>query len=451
MRTLETFVDFEMGKLKLGELRDITNSIPQMPLNQLIPYISGREDLEVVMKHPQLINSRLIEFNGLKTKSILSKASKIESTAFNINQSYSNLVNNSPSLMSFPSEVTWLSVEDGIEKFKENVIWILQKDYFNFDESKAKKIADHYAELIKSNYQNYSMWNGLNVRLEGEHLYSLLIEISIELALQARMKFLAGFTPVINQKTASSIELSDKINWAYNKILTDRENYGHNSLKYFYTLNLNSSVIQPDSYSDELKRIVSLTGRAMQEPEFDGIFLSVRGLENISKSRGRVSTLLKLIEELSFIAHEERVPIWLSRFGLAGYAAFDSGVNYSSYTLNMGLRDVFTSGFGNGERASHGKVFHWPSRKILNVSQAEKVIAYEGFPEFHGIRNTPTTAQLQSSTLYRTNFSKPTNVAAMCTLEEIWTAETRSGEINAGKEYIKTFSEPSFYNTWGCD
>lgn len=451
MRTLETFVDFELGNLKLGELRDITNSIPQIPLNQLIPYVSGGEDIEVVMKYPQLFNNRLIEFNGLNTKSILSNASKIESRSLNVNRSYSNLMNGSPSLMSFPSEVMWLSLLKGIEKLKENVIWILQKDYFNFDELKAKKIADYYVEIIKSSYQNYSMWNSLNVRFEGEHLYSLLLEISIELALQARMKFLAGFTPVINQKTTSSIELSDKINWAYNKIITDRENYGHDSLKYLYTINLNSSVIQPDNYSDELKRIVSLTGRAMSEPEFDGIFLSMRGLENISKSKGRVSTLLKLIEELSFIAHEERVPLWLSRFGLAGYAAFDLGANYSSYTLNMGLRDLFQSGFGRGDRVSHGKVFHWPSRKILNVNQVEKTVSYSDFPTFQGVRNVPTVEELQSPTHYRINFSKPNNVAAMCTLEDIWKAETKAGEIDAGREYIKTFSEPSFYSTWGCD
>ncbi|MDK2825651.1 MAG: hypothetical protein PWQ44_827 [Methanolobus sp.] len=455
MRTTETVIQQTFGNVELGELSDINNQITPVSLNQLLPYISGDEDIEIILKNPDLVTGTPLEMNGYKTKNMLSKASKIEMESGLVNQLYSPLMNSSPSLMSFPSEVTWLSIPDGIEKFQQNASWIMQKDNIGFNLKKALSLSEYLGMLMQDSYQKYSFWTSLTNKYDNEHLFRLLIDITIELALQSKMTYLAGMTPILNQKSPNSVDLAHNVNLGYGSIIADREDEGYNAPGYYYTINLNASMIKRDDFSDELKKLVFLTKEALNFNWFDGIYLSVRDLERISQDGGRVATLSKLIEQLAIVAHNEKIPLWLSRFGLIGLPAFDMGACFASYTTNLALRDIFTKSKGGStrDRRMHGKVLNPDVRKIWDANQIDNTQRLKhSLPSINGVRNYATKDELQSSQakMYRTHFSKPYNIASMHDLSQKWCDDIKNGEVNPGKEYIKSFTSPSFYSTWGC-
>lgn len=456
MRTTEIVIQQTVGNAQLGELTDINNLITPVSLNQLVPYISGEEDLQIVLQNPDLIAGTPLEMNGYKTKKMLAKASKIEMEAGPDKRPYTSIMSGSPSLMSFPSEVSWLAIPDGIEKFQQNAEWVMQKDNIGFNQKKATSISDYYGKLMETSYQKYSFWTELANKHDDEHLFRLLIDITIDLALQAKMTYLAGMTPVLNEKVPNSIGLSNKVNLGYGSIIADREDEGYNAPGCFYTINLNPSMIKRDNYSEELKSVVSFTRNAIDYSWFDGIYLSVRDLEGISQYDGRVATLSKLIEELAIVAQNERIPLWLSRFGLIGLPAFDMGACFGSYTLNLALRDIFTKSKGGNakDRRMHGKILNSGARKLWDANQLENFQQGKKYlTSMYGCRNIATDEELKDSKhrAYRINFSKPYNIASMRGLSEDWNEDTRNGEVTPGKEYIKIFNSPSFYNTWGCE
>ena len=456
MRTTETVIQQTVGNAQLGELTDINNLITPISLNQMVPYIAGGEDLQIVLQHPDLIAGTPLEMNGYNTKIMLAKASKIEMEAGPDKRPYTSIMRESPSLMSFPSEVSWLAIPDGIKKFKQNAEWVMQKDNIGFNKKKASSISDYYGKLIEASYQKYSFWTELANKHDDEHLFRLLIDITIDLALQAKMTYLAGMTPVLNEKAPNSIGLSHKVNLGYGSIIADREDEGYNAPGCFYTINLNPSMIKRDNYSEELRSVVSFAKNAMNYNWFDGIYLSVRNLDNISQYDGRVATLSKLIEELAIVAKNEGIPLWLSRFGLIGLPAFDMGACFGSYTPNLALRDIFSNSKGGNtkDRRMHGKIFNSDVRKFLDANQLDKLQHHnKNLPLMSDSRNFATKEELHDSKAraYRINFSKPYNIDSMRKLSKEWNDNARNGEINPGKEYIKDFSSPSFYNTWGCE
>lgn len=456
MRTTETVIQQTVGNAQIGELTDINNLITPVSLNQLVPYMSGREDLQIVLQHPDLIAGTPLEMNGYNAKIMLAKASKMEMEAGPDKRLYTSIMSESPSLMSFPSEVSWLAIPNGIKKFKENAEWVMQKDNIGFNKKKASSISNYYGKLMETSYQKYSFWTELANKHDDEHLFRLLIDITIDLALQAKMTFLAGMVPVLNEKTPNSIGLSHKVNLGYGSIIADREDEGYNAPGCFYTINLNPSMIKKDNYSEELKSVVHFAKNAMNYNWFDGIYLSVRDLEGISQYDGRVATLSKLIEELAIVAQNEGIPLWLSRFGLIGLPTFDMGACFGSYRLNLALSDIFSKSNGGNskDRRMHGKILNSDVRKLLDANQLDKLQHHDkNLPLMHGSRNFATKEELHDSKAmaYRINFSKPYNIASMKRLSKEWNNDARNGELNPGKEYIKDFSSPSFYNTWGCE
>ncbi|WP_135610139.1 hypothetical protein [Methanococcoides sp. AM1] len=456
MRTTETIIEKIVGDAQLGELVDINNSIEPVSLNRLVPYIAGTEDIEIILKNQDLVAGKPLEMNGYRTKQLLAKANKVELDSGRDETSYVSLVNNSPTLISFPSEVTWLAADEGVQKFKESIEWILQKDNIGFDHKKAVALSSYLGDSVERSYQKYSFWTDLANNCEGEHLFRLLINASIDLSLQAKAKFLSGILPVMNKKYPSSIGLSHNVNLGYGSIISDREDEGETVPGCLYTINLNTSMIGRNDFSDELKKIVSLSKEAMDYNWFDGIYLSVRDLERISGNDAQVATLSKLITELSHVAQDEHLPLWLSRFGLIGLPAFDMGASFASYTPNLALRDIFKNGGGGNSknRVMHGKALNIDARRLWDANEINKLQSHkQSLPALASIRNTASSEELEPSKAraYRTRFSKPYNIASMNELSDKWNENVRKGEINPGKEYIKTFSSPSFYGTWGCE
>lgn len=440
MRSLELLIEKEIGTAKLGQMYDRNRSFNDMQLNQLSPYIAKSEDMKVILQNDQLLmDNQPLEFNGFHTKQLLNTARNFELKSLKSFTPYSDLTNSHPSIMSFPSEVFWLAIPDGLKKFKENMTWVLQRDKIGFDKSKADKIADYYVDLINSNAKKYSFWGLVTQKYESETLSKLLIESTIELALQSKMKFLAGLTPIINSNTLNSISISHKMNLAYGNIIDDMLDRGDNAPKYFYTIALNSSMISNDNYTDGLKTIVENTRQAMQYDLFDGIHVSLRGLSRISDYSGRVNTLSKFITELNNVANDELLPIWWSRFGLIGLTTLDSGASYSSYTLNMNLNDIYSRGFGGKqkEKQLYGKVLIPQIRKLLDANQISKL--GDKLPKIDGVSCKPIDSENEKATPYRINFGKPSNIAAMRWINEKWLKDIKNGEINPGKEYIKTY------------
>ena len=452
MRSLELLIEKEIGTAKLGQMYDINRSFNDMQLNQLSPYIGKTEDMKVILQNDHLLmDNQPLEFNGFHTKQLLNTARNLELKNLDPFIPYSELANTHPPIMSFPSEVFWLAIPDGLTKFKDNITWVLQRDNIGFDKSKADKISDYYTNLIKSNAQKYSFWGLITEKYESETLSKLLIESTIELALQSKMKFLAGLTPIINSNTPNSISISHKMNLAYGNIIDDRIDRGDSAPNYFYTIALNSSMISNDNYTDGLKKIVDDTRQAMQYDLFDGIHVSIRGLPRISEYSGRVNTLSKFIIELNNVANDELLPIWWSRFGLIGLTTLDTGASFSSYTLNMNLNDIYSRGFGGKqkEKQLHGKVLNPSIRKLLDANQISKL--KDNLPKIDGVSSKPTDSENEKAVPYRINFGKPYNIAAMRWINEKWLKDIKNGEINPGKEYIKTFDSPAFYNNWGME
>jgi hypothetical protein len=453
MRSLNVIIEKQVGNACLGRLEDTNKTIASVKLNQLIPYISGHEDIDVIAHHSNLLEvNQMLEINGFQTKSILKIARYTQGTVDDSFVPFTKLVSSHPLIMSFPSEVVWLTPSNGIDNFLDNICWILQNNNFNFEKEKAKKIRDYYKQLLYSSAKKYQFWASINERIDSERLSNLLINIQIELALQSRAKFLAGLTPIINIQTSGSVELSHNWNLAFANIIEQRLDQGLGAPKCLYNIALNSSMILNDD-CEELKRVVKFTREGMKNNLFDGICISVRNLQHISGLSGKVNTLSKFINDINTISREEKLPVFYSRFGLIGLNAFDNGANFASYCLNMNISDIFPTGFrrdkttDKNDTFGYGKILNHETRELLDKSQVIKL--EKGMPLLNNVPNKPIPSQLESATDYRKNFVKPYNMAAMGKLNQDWINNTDNGEIRPGMEYLKIFRSPNFYNSWG--
>lgn len=452
MRTCSLLIEKEVGTAKLGKLIDENKAINDLPLNQLTPYVSTPEDIEVIIQNENLLSKdTMLEFNGFRIHQILEKARNMQETLSGYHTPYSKLISNHPSIISFPCEVIWLSHSKGMNDFKDNIEWVLTTESIDFEVEKAKKFSSHYYKLIGESKQKYEFWTSIINKFEKHQLSKLLIDITIELAIQSKMKCMAGLVPIIDPRVINSISLSHKINIAYGKYMDIRSNHNHEKVpKYFYTIALNSSMLPSNDWTDELDMVVKNANQAIMSKYFDGIYVSVRGLSRISNDKGKVSTLSKLVEELNKISYKQLVPIWWSRFGLIGLRLLDMGANYSSYSLNMGIEDVYSTFASNkpiqDSMQLSGKILEPLTGNLYDYSSASKL--KEGVPAIDGF-TVPALDQYKGKpSLYRKEVVKPYNIAAMNHLNKKWLDDVDRLEINPGAEYLQRFNSHPIYRVW---
>ncbi|MDD3052259.1 MAG: hypothetical protein PHR06_14085 [Candidatus Cloacimonetes bacterium] len=448
MTNCSLLISKEVGSAKIGFLIDKLKSFENILLNQAIPYVAHSEDMEVIIRKQNqvLLPNQMLEFNGYETRQLLNKALNER----NPSSSYQELSGNHPILTSFPCEVLWLSHEKGVKNFQENLIWVLQKEKFNFDKSKAERISAKISEIILQNKQKYQLWESLTQRYEGEVLSTIVINASIELAKQSKSKFLAGIVPIVDSKAPNSTSLCHRTNIAYSNFIQIQQEMGDSPPRYLYALPINSSVIT-NEWSDQLREIVLNAKVAAESTKFDGIFVAVRGLKDISEEPGRVNTLTKLMKSLNMIAYEQLLPIWWSRTEFIGMNVLDNGGNFFSYNLNLKMEDVYTKFISRNLKPVDlmkrtGKFFHFEKRQLLDYNDV-----CNSRNKFQTLRpNSPVDIDSYNGKPVdcRKQLRKPHNIEEMNKMVEHWLNHVKDGEMNPGHEYLQGFSEP-LYRVWG--
>jgi hypothetical protein len=344
----------------------------------------------------------------------------------------------------------WLSHEDGVKKLRENLVWVLQMERFNFDKIKAEKIATKISEIILQNKQKYQLWESLTQRYEEEVLSTILINASIELAKQSKSKFLAGIVPIIDSKAPNSASLCHKTNIAYSNFIEIRQNRGDSPPRYLYTIPINSSIIG-NTWTEQLREIVLNAKIAAESKKFDGLFVTVRGLKDISEESSRVTVLTNLIGSLNTVAYNELLPIWWSRMGFIGVNVLDNGGQFFSYSLKMKLEDVYTKFISNKKNTvlmkMAGKFYRFDTRELLSWDEVCRL------PNKFQTIDATSTADICSydrkPVNCRTQVQKPSNIQQMNKLVNKWIENVEEGEINPGHEYLQGFKEP-IYRVWGA-
>jgi len=451
MTNCSLLVEREVGSAKLGYLIDRLRSFENINLNQAIPYIAHSEDMEIIIKKQNSIlqPNQMLEFNGFETRQLLNKA--LNEGLRDPSSSYQLLSVNHPIITSFPSEVFWLSHEKGIAKLEENLVWVLQKDKFNFDKPKAEKISKKISELILQNKQKYQLWESLTQRFEGEVLSTILFTASIELAKQSKSKFLAGIVPIIDAKAPNSVSLCHRTNIVYSNFTQLQQDAGDNPPRYLYTIPINSSLIT-NIWTDQLREIVLNAKVAAESMKFDGLFVAVRGLKDISEESGRVSTLTKLIKSLNLIAYNQLLPIWWSRTEFIGANVLDNGGNFFSYNLNLKMEDVYTKFASKSKKKIEimkltGKFFHFETRQLHDYSEVCRL--RNKFQTINPTSEVDIDSYAGRPADCRKQLRKPNNVEEMNKLVNRWIEDVKNGEINPGHEYLQGFGEP-LYRVWGA-
>jgi len=445
----------EIGKLKIPDLG------VDIDFSGLPPYVGGREDFEVILRYPEILKNRQpLEVNGFRTHTILRRALSLQEELqgegiYGTKQTpYETIAMKHPIVISFPSEVIWLNRMDGVDCIKKNMRQVLPHTDFGFNQKQIDYIGKKFEEHIRNSQQKYYFWRAIvRDKLDGETMSKIMMEWTIQNAIDAKGKWLAGITPLIDAKTRGSVTYSHRINRAYGSLIQGRIDQGIESPALLYTLNLNSTIIDADSWTPILEEIVRNTRLAFTEDReyYEGIFISVRGLEIISRSHGRVNTLMKLMLKINEIAKSEIVPVWWSRLGPAGFAAIDMGTTFCSFPINMRMGDVFIDGGPTEEKYKYGRIYNPTMRARWYKDQVikSKSSPDKGMPKLkkYWSKNYPTSSDLDSPSRYRINFSKPYNVAAINNLFDQWEDNIKNGETNPGMEYLQSFEPP--YDSWG--
>ncbi len=445
----------DMGRLQIPDIG------VNVGYSGLPPYVKGQEDFEVILKYPEILRDKQpMEVNGFKTYSILKRSLSLQEELqgeeiYDTKQTpYETIASKHPIVVSFPSEVFWLNREGGIDALEKGLKQILPHTDFGFTQKQIRGIWNRFKEHAKNSYKKYHFWRAIiRDKFDGESLSKILMEWTIQNTMDARGKWLSGITPIIDSNTKGSVTYSHRINEAYGSLIKGRIDQGLESPALLYTLNLNSTVIDADEWTPMLEEMVRNTRLAFSEDKdyYEGIFVSVRGLELISKSHGRVNTLIKLMTKLNDIARSEIVPIWWSRLGPAGLAAIDMGSTYSSFPINMSMTDVFLTGGPIDKKYQYGRVFHPTMRARWYKDQVVKAKNGPdgGLPELkhYWNKNCPTALDLDTPPAYRINFSKPYNIAAMNNIVDNWENNIKDGETSPGREFLQSFEPP--YDSWG--
>jgi len=459
-RTIMVYKTPGVGATQVGNL-SISDLDVETKFSTLFPYLKGREDIEVLLRYPGVLRKKQpIELCGFKTDIILRRAQSLEQILIDERQIdireglFESFAAEHPILISFNPEVIWFAPETGISAFEKNMKQILPTSSLGFDAKMAKEAAQKIIALSVEKPRTYNFWKKLSqIEYENETLGSILIEYCIQNGISSKAKWLSGITPLIDAKTPNSIAISHQMNIATATLVQSKYDFGDTVPAYLYTIHLNSSMLMPDKWTPLLDEVTRSIRVAIENQElFDGVFLSIRNLNAISQSQGRVNVVLKLMKKIAEISRVEATPSFWSRLGPIGLAALDLGENYCSVPLNLNLDDVFQSPGGPPEKVYHfGKIINPNMREKWYVNQVQLSANNDGrgMPplEKYWDKNLPSEDELNKPARYRINFAKPYNIAVFNNLQDDWEKHISNGEISPGREFLQSFEAP--YSSWG--
>lgn len=443
-----------VGKATLGEW---TNPLIDYatPIGQMVPFCKGRESIEVILRHINELNlGQPVEYSGYSMESILHRARVVRNDMLYLDfpDPFSELSSHS-GIVSYSPEVIWLGREKGINAFKRSLIDNLHKaPGLGFSATDSKSIAEEIGKFAKASAGNYSFWGHMSDEYNGEKYGSILIEFQCYTASRLRCKALAGLVPIIDQRHPRSINIVNSFNEATAIELESLKNDGIPVPDfYFYTVNLNSSMFRDSNFNSELETTIKTVNSALKTNGelYDGLHLSIRGLDRIACDPGRVDVVYRFVEQLRQTCSSLRMPFWFSRVGIPGLSFLDNGVNFCSSLLNMSLRDPYEVGGGAIDSDNiFGKTYHPIEQRRMTVREVEKCMKSKGMPEIRGTKFSSSKIDLKNSTRYRVNFAKPYNLANICDLSERWQNYVANGDEAPGQSYLARCREKDF-TAWG--
>ncbi len=446
-------VDKQVGQAQLGTWLGPEVGV-DVKASSLVPYGKSREDLEVILRSQELLAERqAIELSGFGLYTALPRAYVIEDELVDGGlDPYAVLASNHPVLVSYPFDVLWLVRDSGMNALRRGMTRVFSRRATGLGLSRqnAAELTERFIQLARASSRSYAFWRSITAtEYEGETRSRFLMEWTIASALWARAKAMAGLVPVIDSHTPGSVALSHAFNLAYGNVMQDRDNEGRPAPAYLYTIGLNSTMIRPDTWTEELDRVVRNARVALEEMLFDGVHLAIRGLPYLSNSRGRVDVVLRLIDELSRVCQDIPLPLWWSRPGVIGVGGLDHGVNFASYQLNLSFADVYYDGGPVEDVPKYGKIYHPTRRELWNRDQVRYSLESPegGMPDIGPVRQRPTQLELGSPQRYRIGFSKPYNMAVLNSLAENWWRNIDENETQPGQEYLQGADTP--FNAWG--
>jgi len=452
-----------LGRLEMSSLGVKTD------FSTLVPYAKGGEDIEVLLRYPgALRQSQPFEANGFKVHSLMKKALALQEELQDMPvysdsaDVYTAFLSDHPMLISYAPEVIWLGRRTGMEAWKSNLEIVLPTLDLGLDETMVEEIIGLIDTETLRFAGNYGFWKFvIDKRIacidrkggtdKGERLVRVLLDWSIQNAVNSKAKWMAGLIPIIDMSTPGSVTLSHRVNLAYAHLIDARLDEGKTAPAYLYTIYLNSTMLPDDNWTSMLSTVVRNARLALASAEFDGLYLGIRNLEQVSMRKGRVNTLIKLIREINEIAESNCLPTWYGRLGPLGLAILDEGGTFSSFPLNSNIGDVFTNGGRGNKLDQFGKVFNPVVRERWDRQQVMAAIAGPdgGLPRLDSYWsiNAPSGSELDNPVAYRVNFSKPYTLGAMNMLMNQWIDDIRSGEEYPGRAYLES-AEP-IYSSWG--
>jgi hypothetical protein len=458
MRRTLLLIEKEVLNARIG-----TMNVPEFKLtsklNRLVPYCKHRENLDSLLRYSKEILDKdvPVELCGFSTYSLIQKANSLEAELKELGlPTYLIFSSEHPLIMTFPPDVIWLAKKSGLRAWKNSIDYITSLGE-NYQPKKIiKKIISSTEKLITDHPKTYQFWTrSTRTHIEKIKLSQWLINLSIDFAVRTRCKMMGGIVPVIDSKVKKSVDYNKTYNLAYAHIIRDRYNQDSKTPTYFYTINMNSSLFARSEWHPFFNKILRDVKQAIlvdeEDLRFDGVLLSLRGLDRISLSESRVDTVKLFIERLKTICYDADLPLILSRFGLVGLSLFDIGINYCSYDMNMGIDDAFRSGGDSSIKDYYkfGKTINIDQKKFWFKNEIEKTISNPKLtlPSTINHRNMPTNEELNSPSKYRIHFSRPYNVASMTLLNNQWFSDIENKESKPGTEYLKDFEAP--YSSWG--
>ncbi len=456
MRGTELIINKEVERARIGEIVDSTNKL-RYGSGCLTPFIKGQEDIEVLLYNPNaLISKQPVELCGFAASTILNKAVALEEKLKEdeFASTFLEFTYNQPMVMSFPPEVIWNG--KGLDHWEKSLKRFIKFSSPGFTEKEIDEFCKYIRETVTSNSLTHKFWDHIvKETFKGESISKLLMEWVATTAIKMRCKYTSGIVPIISQKTRGSVVLNHRVNLAQAALIRDMEEVGFEVPQYFYTIQLHPNMIKPDDWNDLLDEVVKNLRSSLDTTDiFSGIHVTIRDLNAISNSPGRIQTVMKLFEEINRLGHEYKLPVWWSNFGLIGLAALDEGGDFASFTLNM-KTDELVAGSGGGPIAKehqYGKILDINQKRLYEWKQVKKLGKHgHSLPKLNkfSIRNTPDDLELGSPPLYRKLFSKPYNTASMNELSLMWKENIYNGESKPGRHYLRDFG-PTF-NGWGLD
>jgi hypothetical protein len=444
-----------IGSARLGEWINPQSGFTTTT-GHIAPFCKGPESTEAMLRNVQMLNpDQPIEYSGFGMDAIIRKAISVQTEIYYRDSSdpFTELASH-PGIVSYPPEVIWLANAQGLNAFKKSLVENLPKIRgTGYSKDDAVAIADRICLMAKNGAGSLSFWEHLTDEFNGESYGSILVNFQAYTASRLKCRGLAGLVPLIDERHPKSIEMTYQFNEATATELENLRNEGAPAPEfYFFTLNMNSSMFKNSNMSDELNKTIEMVNFALRNNKelFDGLHVSIRGLDRISDDPGRIDVVYKFIARLREICTAVLIPFWFSKSGISGLSFLDKGVDYCSSSLNMSLGDVYVGGGGavNSENI-YGKVYHPTLQKRFTVKEVVRTIEKRGtMPEIRGVNFLLRDADLVSSQRYRVNFGKPYNLAVICDLSDKWRNLVVTGEEESGRIYLSRCPEPIF-RSWG--